>query len=202
MPQCTATSKGSGERCKRLAVTGSTVCRVHGAGGGAPVKHGRYSKHLPKRLATRYRQLVSDRTLIDAQEHLALLETMLSERFAKLGEISPAEMWRSAIEAYQECRRAMSEGDTDGTIRSLSTLEHVLNNGLGQAQAERDIRDLIQEAVPVRRVELQRLYAEETKVTAKEVQALLAALLDAINRHVSDPDAKRAVSAEIVRLAG
>ncbi|TCL01620.1 hypothetical protein BXY66_2936 [Shimia isoporae] len=35
-PRCTATSKRTGERCKGPAVRGRTVCRFHGAGGGAP----------------------------------------------------------------------------------------------------------------------------------------------------------------------
>ena len=35
-PRCCAKSKRSGERCKAPAVKGWTVCRMHGAGGGAP----------------------------------------------------------------------------------------------------------------------------------------------------------------------
>lgn len=43
-PRCTATSKRTGERCKAPAVQGWSVCRFHGARGGAPAKHGRYTK--------------------------------------------------------------------------------------------------------------------------------------------------------------
>jgi hypothetical protein len=35
-PRCKATSKRSGKRCRAPAVRGSLVCRMHGAGGGAP----------------------------------------------------------------------------------------------------------------------------------------------------------------------
>lgn len=35
-PRCTARTKATGCRCKGPAVTGSTVCRMHGARGGAP----------------------------------------------------------------------------------------------------------------------------------------------------------------------
>ena len=35
-PRCSATSKRTRERCKAPAVTGWTVCRFHGARGGAP----------------------------------------------------------------------------------------------------------------------------------------------------------------------
>ena len=43
-PRCTATSKRSGMPCKAPAVRGWSVCRFHGARGGAPTgkKHGNY----------------------------------------------------------------------------------------------------------------------------------------------------------------
>ncbi len=50
-PRCTATSKRTGRSCQAPAVRGWTVCRVHGARGGAPegkangaYKHGLYTK--------------------------------------------------------------------------------------------------------------------------------------------------------------
>ena len=49
-PRCSATSKRSRRQCRAPAVRGWTVCRFHGARGGAPKgkangawKHGRYS---------------------------------------------------------------------------------------------------------------------------------------------------------------
>ena len=43
-PRCTARSKRTGERCRGPAVKGWTVCRMHGARGGAPrgAGHGNY----------------------------------------------------------------------------------------------------------------------------------------------------------------
>jgi uncharacterized protein YjcR len=47
--RCHAKSKRSGLRCQAPAVRGSSVCRMHGAGGGAPkgnrnaLKHGECS---------------------------------------------------------------------------------------------------------------------------------------------------------------
>ena len=47
-PRCTARAKSTGLRCKAPAVRGWTVCRCHGAGGGAPKgeRNGRYSHGL------------------------------------------------------------------------------------------------------------------------------------------------------------
>ena len=35
-PRCKAKSKRTGERCRAPSVRGRLVCRMHGAGGGAP----------------------------------------------------------------------------------------------------------------------------------------------------------------------
>ncbi len=50
-PRCAARSKRSGQRCRGPAVRGKRVCRMHGAGGGAPAgkangrcRHGGYTK--------------------------------------------------------------------------------------------------------------------------------------------------------------
>ena len=42
--RCHATAKATGRPCRAFAVRGERVCRVHGAGGGRPLVHGRYSK--------------------------------------------------------------------------------------------------------------------------------------------------------------
>lgn len=49
-PRCRARSKRSGKPCRAPAVRGKPVCRMHGAGGGAPAgnrnarRHGRYGR--------------------------------------------------------------------------------------------------------------------------------------------------------------
>lgn len=48
-PRCKATAKSTRQRCRGAAVKGWTVCRMHGARGGAPKgnrnawKHGQFS---------------------------------------------------------------------------------------------------------------------------------------------------------------
>jgi len=54
-PRCTARAKSTGQRCKCPAKRGWSVCRLHGAGGGAPrgkkhpnYKHGMRTKEMQK----------------------------------------------------------------------------------------------------------------------------------------------------------
>ncbi len=60
-PRCTATSKRTRQRCQGPAVTGWTVCRFHGAGGGAPKgpRNGNYRHGLHTAEAVAERRLVA-----------------------------------------------------------------------------------------------------------------------------------------------
>jgi hypothetical protein len=60
--RCSATSKRTGERCKAPAVRGWTVCRFHGARGGAPKgeANGSYKHGLHTQDAIAERRLLSE----------------------------------------------------------------------------------------------------------------------------------------------
>ena len=60
-PRCSARSKRTGERCRAPAVTGWTVCRFHGAGGGGPKgkRNGNYKHGLFTAEAVHMRRHVS-----------------------------------------------------------------------------------------------------------------------------------------------
>jgi hypothetical protein len=72
-PRCSATSKRTRERCKAPAVRGWTVCRFHGARGGAPKgkANGAYKHGLHTKEAVKERRLVSD---LLRQSRKAMLE--------------------------------------------------------------------------------------------------------------------------------
>lgn len=61
-PRCSATSKRTKKRCKAPAVRGRTVCRFHGARGGAPKgeANGSYKHGLHTQKARTERRLLSD----------------------------------------------------------------------------------------------------------------------------------------------
>src|ERR1700730_15525173 len=61
-PRCSATSKRTRERCKAPAVRGWTVCRFHGARGGAPKgkANGAYKHGLHTAEAVEERRMLSD----------------------------------------------------------------------------------------------------------------------------------------------
>ena len=60
-PRCTAASKRTGERCKAPAVRGWSVCRFHGARGGAPKgeRNGAYRHGLNTKEGIEQRRLIA-----------------------------------------------------------------------------------------------------------------------------------------------
>ena len=60
-PRCTATSKRTRQPCRAPAVTGWTVCRFHGAGGGGPKgeRNGSYKNGLYTNKAIEERRALS-----------------------------------------------------------------------------------------------------------------------------------------------
>jgi hypothetical protein len=60
--RCSATSKRTQQACQAPAVTGWTVCRFHGAGGGAPkgVRNGAYRHGLRTAEATAERRAFAE----------------------------------------------------------------------------------------------------------------------------------------------
>ena len=65
-PRCTATAKSTGKRCRNPSMQGWSVCRLHGAGGGAPpgkahpnYKHGLRTKEFTER-RKRINQMIRD----------------------------------------------------------------------------------------------------------------------------------------------
>jgi hypothetical protein len=93
MAQCTAKAKITGNQCRRSAVTGYSVCQVHGAGsvkqgraGGAPVTTGRYSLKHRKALEEKQAQFLADPAPADLTGELALMRALLQDYLERYGD--------------------------------------------------------------------------------------------------------------------
>ena len=66
---CSATAKSTGQPCRAPAVTGATICRVHGAGKGSPARDAADRRTLSELIGpalTRLKELVESRDTPDA----------------------------------------------------------------------------------------------------------------------------------------
>jgi hypothetical protein len=92
-PKCGAkTRAGGGHPCRRMAGhgtahLGSGRCKYHG--GASPIKHGLYSKVVPKEMKASYLAALADPNPNSMQEHLALLDGVIIPGALKRGEKAP-----------------------------------------------------------------------------------------------------------------
>ena len=117
MAQCTATSKRTGERCKRFCAPGKTVCKWHGGNSkGAPKGSKRALKHGAYEKITRETMFADEVQYADSvnTDPVAIVEEQL--RVLKVKELRIAKRMKEALLAEMEA------GQDDGTGKKKPSL--------------------------------------------------------------------------------
>jgi len=83
-PKCTAKAKHSQQRCCNPAVTGYTVCRMHGAGNKATpntgaIRHGRYSRLKTEQLRSLIAEYENDPDPLNLMAELAASRALFQD---------------------------------------------------------------------------------------------------------------------------
>jgi hypothetical protein len=196
--QCTARRK-SGVPCHNYAVQGRDKCRMHGGTNpGGPITSGRYSKFLPRRLAADYDRARKDSELLSVRDGMAVLEARLCELLKSVDAEESAIAWGKALRLYE----VWGKGEPAKALEAWEELGEVLRHGLGEAVKWREIQSLIEQQRKNSETEAKRLTQMQQMLSAEQANVLMAALLRAVEFHVSDAGIRRRVAEEFIRLAG
>lgn len=189
MAQCTARSKRTGVRCKRNCAPGFSVCKFHGQGAGAPVKKGNRSKFLPANLQEKFDEVEDSEELVINRDNIRMTEAMIRETLDRLKEGQPAELWKEACELYEKAK----VGGKDG-LDALTKLGKVLQNGKGASKAKEELQKLMEQQRRHRETENRRVAANEFNMNARQANALIIALRNAVDQEVNDTEVKRRIA--------
>lgn len=199
--RCTATSKQSGIQCKRHATIGRTVCAIHG--GATPsgialpqTTHGRYSKHLPTRLSSRYEAAVRDPELLALREDIALLDARLADVLGRVDTGESGRLWQALLDAKRDYIKAKDK-DREHCLTSLLGL---VDQGAADYAAWEDVRSLLDQRRRLVESEHKRLAEMQQTLTVEKAMLLIGAVAGIIRSHVSDHTALQAISTDIERL--
>lgn len=133
MGQCTATSKRTGERCKRFCAPGKKVCKWHGgASNGAPkgsknaLKHGAYEK------ITRETMFADEITYADSvnTDPVSILEEQL--RVLKVKELRIAKRMKVAMLAEVDAGKDDGTGKKKPSVVTLTVATTQTKNFAGE----------------------------------------------------------------------
>lgn len=203
MSQCTAKSKQTGDRCKRNTAQGRTVCYYHGGkiprGIALPqTKDGRYSKSLPANLLATYQQTKNDPNLLALIDEIAGVDAFSVDL---LKQLHTGVSWDAAYDALMAFKDANLRKDGKAAMAAMMTLDTVITNGHANDETRDkivvlwDSRRKLVESERKRRIEMHQM------VTADQVALLVRSLTGVIRDNVHDPDALRAISDALSRIA-
>lgn len=174
--RCNAMSKTTGEQCRQPAIRGTTKCHYHG--GKSPkglahpsTKSGRYSKHLPARLAERYEAALNDPDLISLRDEIALTDADIGRLLALVDDEMPDGLDAKEERMWQRAQR----------------------------QNRAEIHQLIESRRKLVETERRRLVDLQQMMTVEQAMVLLAAVESVVNAHV-DRQTMARISADLARI--
>jgi len=209
--QCTAKSKRSGVQCKGIAVTGSPnqKCRMHGGNAqhaigtnNSQFKHGRHSKYLPSQLDALYREALSNPDLLELADHIALLEARIQSILAESAAGEPVPRWSAIRETFDLLATAILGGDHEAVTASMETIFAMLDAGKKWDTTWDQVQETMESLRKLTDTEVKRRKELNQMVPIERVVILMAAVGNAVKRHVSNPAEIQAVYRELAMLHG
>lgn len=192
MSQCTAIAKHSGERCKQVAVNGTTKCHYHGGkslrGAASPTfKHGQRSKHMPTQIAARYEASRNDPELGDLMSNIALREAFIRERLEVLERggdmVSVVDNLR---ENYKALYTAYHAVDNHGMAVALEKYRFIIEDG----QRYANTRNEIESALDSQRRDIEAheniLHKGDNAIALDKLMTFMGALIGLLTVTISD----------------
>jgi hypothetical protein len=163
-------------------------------------KTGRYSKHLPARLAERYQHAANDPELLALREDVALVDARLEDLLSRVDTGEAGVLWREARKAYHELREANATHDVKKASEAFASLGQWLEKGAGDYAAWDEINRVLEQRRRLVESERKRLIEMEQVITSEQAMVLIAALTESVRRHVTDRPTLAAIQTDFVRL--
>ena len=155
----------------------------------------RYSKDLPGGWLPEYRRAMSDPAPLEQLPSLALIDAQIVEQLRRIEESAPSlEMVRAA---HDRLKTALGARNWTEASKAMSDMDAAFR------AAAPDARDKLAQLIDLRRRvvsgEVKRIRTASQVLTAAQVMAILAAMTEAVKRHVRDQIALAAIGAEFAR---
>lgn len=200
---CIAVKK-DGTPCRAFAVPGMTRCRNHGgmrvSGMDSPMfRHGRYSRECPAGLLEKYVQAENDPDLLSSRSDVALLQARIAELIDRLHGGESGSLWN---DLQSEINR-LGDGDSPDPEQmrlAFFAVRNLVRRGASQERQWRELKELIDQKTKVSAAEWKRLIDMRQVITAERVTVLCMSILDAVLKHIPEPERRSAVANDIHKL--
>lgn len=175
-------------------------CRMHGgkslSGLEAPGwKTGRYSKHLPSRLAARYQESLDDQNLLELREEIALTDARIEDLLTRVDTGEAGRKWQQMRSLLDQ----MQAADSAKRQHYLGEIFAIIR-GRDDYAAWDEVHKLIAQRQRLSESERKRILDAQQYLTTQQAMALIGAILAVIRENVDDTGTLRAISRGIDAL--
>lgn len=186
-------------------MAGKSVCYHHG--GATPVgvalpqfKSGRYSKHLPERLLEKYQVARQDPDILVLRDEIALADARLTDLLTRVDAGESGGLWKELKGLMEQLGTGVETADLDVARAALKGLAGVVKKGSNDAAAWQEVQSVLLLREHLVRSERLRLVQMQQMISVEQAMTLIAALTETVRRHVTDGEALRSISTDLIRL--
>lgn len=184
---------------------GSATCYMHGGASAKGLtagqfRTGRYSKYLPERLREKYQDAQQDPEILVLRDEIALADARLADLLTRVDAGESGALWKELKDLVDQLGKTVEALDLDGARAALKGLRDVMLKGYTDTSAWQEIQAVLMLREHLVRSERQRLVQMQQMISVEQAMTLIAALTESVRRHVTEPDALRAISADLARL--
>lgn len=203
--RCQAKRSDGKTHCAAWAVHGRRVCRVHGGmspepGPGHPsFKHGRYSKVVPRGIATLYHAGLRDPNLLDMNDELAMLDARAGQLLNRASQGESEGRWVQVQESMRAVLSFQAQGDDENMAEAISETARLVFAG-SDYESWREIITVYDARRKIANTERARRQAAQQTMTVAQALALVASVAGIVNSRVIDPVTRSEIAEDIRRL--
>jgi hypothetical protein len=166
-------------------------------------KHGKFSKHMPTRLAAIYNDLQENGELISIDRNLHLREAFLREGLETLKDAGdPAQAWEDLRKAHEVLMIGITTLNEPLLQKAARTMEKIIDDRYRYHETVKELNKTLTEQRQDIKAKASIELAKENAFTASQVTTLIGAVVSLIMMNVTDKEQRFAIVDGIDRLIG
>lgn len=155
---------------------------------------------MPKGVAARYKEAVTDPDLLSARDEIALVQLRIQDLMGKLKDGGTSDMWGDLRQEFVNVEAAIRQGDPAAMNKALTTLGEIIEAGAEAEHVWEEMYEAIEAKTKVSEREWRRLRDLRQFMTVQQSMDLVSYLVECVTRHVTDRDTLAKITVDMDKV--
>jgi hypothetical protein len=147
-----------------------------------------------------YRDAALDPELMSLRQDLVLIDARIIDVLKRVDTGEAGSIWMALRTAWARLSKAQGRGNVDGYQEAFADVARLVNNGVGDTAAWRDVGALINQRRTLVESEQKRLALAHEMMSQDQCLALVGQVIDIIRRHIPDRGVLHAIAQDVQAL--